>query len=462
MSLYDEFDKNLYKIGQNVTVQESDQLQGGSIVNSLVVSSGSLRSGSFDDGISGWQISDNGDAQFNNLTLTGGVLKSGKTSFTDSTNAGYYISNAGVYVGSALDATKLKYTVADGTLDLVGTISSRSTATIAGAIDSVGDLITTKLNTSTKRILSDFNFGTTDYAGAVKAGDIAWNTSTGAITSGSGVVVYRNGIVGASSGTPTFSIDATTGNATFAGTLSGASGTFGTITAGTIDGCDVYANNFRFKRNTHILTLSNLDDGWATSLSPSLSVTKYASNQLKLYLASTSNETSSIKAIALNAVIGGSTTTWLPIYSPSIEFATAIDVGTSDKPSCKIRLGDVSDDTGSFVGFWFVPLNTSGYVTVNTQGKNTGAGGTSFGDNTINGYDASKWHKYRITITKNTSTNFTARYYIDDTLVQTSVMDEGWAGGSYMFGLTMTNNSTTVTDTIDVKLSQVILQQSYS
>ena len=96
------------------------------------------------------------------------------------------------------------------------------------------DFINDTLDTSSKKILSDFNFGTTDYAGAVKSGDIAWNSTTGAITGGSGVVVYRGGIVGAAAGVATFTIDATTGNATFAGALSAATGTLGTITTALI------------------------------------------------------------------------------------------------------------------------------------------------------------------------------------------------------------------------------------
>lgn len=124
-------------------------------------------------------------------------------------------------------------------------------------IDSLGsggdfvNVINSKLNTDSQEILADFDFGTTDYAGAVKTGDITWNTSTGAITGGSGVVVYRDGIVGASSGTPTFTIDATTGDATFAGTLSAPDGTLGTITAGTITGATVQtaSSGYRLKLN---------------------------------------------------------------------------------------------------------------------------------------------------------------------------------------------------------------------
>lgn len=118
--------------------------------------------------------------------------------------------------------------------------------------------ISDTLNTTAKTILSDFDFGTTDYAGAVKSGDITWNTSTGAVTGGSGVVVYRSGIVGAAAGVTTFSIDAATGSATFAGTLSAPNGTLGTITSGTIYGATIKQDNTSypdFVLDTNGLTL---------------------------------------------------------------------------------------------------------------------------------------------------------------------------------------------------------------
>ena len=119
---------------------------------------------------------------------------------------------------------------------IVGTISGRSTATIAAAIDSAGDLVTdlinARLDTDTKRMLSDFTFGTTDYSGALKSGTITWNTTTGAITGGDGVLVYRGGIIGASAGVATFAIDAATGAATFAGALSAPTGNIGGFTLG--------------------------------------------------------------------------------------------------------------------------------------------------------------------------------------------------------------------------------------
>jgi len=103
----------------------------------------------------------------------------------------------------------------------------------------ITDVINESLDTQSRNILEDFDFGSTDYAGAVRSGDVVWNTGTGVVTSGSGVVLYRDGLVGVDNGDITFSIDATTGDATFSGTLVAASGTFGTITSGTLDGLTI-------------------------------------------------------------------------------------------------------------------------------------------------------------------------------------------------------------------------------
>ena len=95
------------------------------------------------------------------------------------------------------------------------------------------NVINTALNTASKTILSDFTFQDTDYQGAFKAGNPTWDAGTGLITGGSGVLINARGILGAASGVATFTLDATTGNATFAGTLTAASGTLGSITIGT-------------------------------------------------------------------------------------------------------------------------------------------------------------------------------------------------------------------------------------
>jgi hypothetical protein len=65
-------------------------------------------------------------------------------------------------------------------------------------------------------------------------GSIAWNTTTGAVTSGTGFAITEKGIIGAQAGATKLAI-LTDGTATFGGTLSAAGGTLGTITGGTID-----------------------------------------------------------------------------------------------------------------------------------------------------------------------------------------------------------------------------------
>ena len=55
--------------------------------------------------------------------------------------------------------------------------------------------------------------------GGVMAGSVTWNSSTGAVTGGSGVVLTQNGITGVKAGVVQFSID-TSGNAAFGGVVS--------------------------------------------------------------------------------------------------------------------------------------------------------------------------------------------------------------------------------------------------
>lgn len=88
--------------------------------------------------------------------------------------------------------------------------------------------ISDTLDTSAKKILSDFTFGSTDYSGAFKTGDITWNPATGVITGGSGGLFNKNGLIFASGGVATITLDGVTGSASFAGSITG-----GTITIGT-------------------------------------------------------------------------------------------------------------------------------------------------------------------------------------------------------------------------------------
>jgi hypothetical protein len=86
-------------------------------------------------------------------------------------------------------------------------------------------IVSPKLNLAASEILGEFTFGTTDYAGGVKTGTIDWDANGNNVT-GQGVAIYRKGIVGADGTKVTFVID-TSGNATFAGTLSAPNGNIG-------------------------------------------------------------------------------------------------------------------------------------------------------------------------------------------------------------------------------------------
>jgi len=88
--------------------------------------------------VANFSVTMDGAMTANSFNVVGGTIRYGKTSFTDSEHSGYFASSAGIYAGSAGDATKLKFTIADGTFDLVGTISGRNSAIIANAINSYG------------------------------------------------------------------------------------------------------------------------------------------------------------------------------------------------------------------------------------------------------------------------------------------------------------------------------------
>jgi len=132
-------------------------------------------------------------------------------------------------------------------------------------------IVNANLNSLSRKILKDFEFGPDDYAGAFKTGNIQWNIATGVVSGGTGILINKNGIVGALNGAITFSIT-TAGNATFAGTLSAPSGTLGSITAGTFTGCSINVPNasnplFSVDKlgNTKVKSLERDDFHWWTN-----------------------------------------------------------------------------------------------------------------------------------------------------------------------------------------------------
>lgn len=112
--------------------------------------------------------------------------------------------------------------------DITGTVSGTAASTVvAGAADGAAALsavsnpttgLATKMGNAQKNILTG--------EGGLKIGaTIDWD-STGANATGVGLAITSKGIVGRNSSGVTFTIDATTGDATFSGDISGASGTF--------------------------------------------------------------------------------------------------------------------------------------------------------------------------------------------------------------------------------------------
>ncbi len=138
---------------------------------------------------------------------------------------GYNRASDGAWVTSiTLDAS--------GNAAFAGTISAGSVITGSVTVGGVA-LSTISSNASSGKSISDALLvsGTsvlkgvlvpTD-AGAIKTGTITWNATTGALTGGTGIAVTEWGIIGASAGTATFTIEAATGAATFKGDITGGS-----------------------------------------------------------------------------------------------------------------------------------------------------------------------------------------------------------------------------------------------
>lgn len=202
-----------FSLGANLTWNPATSTLN--ITGTIIATTGSI--GGFDIGTD--YIRDAANSMGLASTVTGGddVRFWAGATFANRATAPFFVTEAGNI--TANNAT------------IVGTVSGRSTATLAAAIDSGGtlvtDLINARLNTSAKTMLSDFSFGAADFSGALKSGTITWSTATGALTGGSGVLVFRGGIIGAAAGVATFTIDATTGAATFAGALSAPTGNIG-------------------------------------------------------------------------------------------------------------------------------------------------------------------------------------------------------------------------------------------
>jgi hypothetical protein len=135
------------------------------------------------------------------------------------------IIQVGAYLGTDTVSTVL------GNISTANSNANTALANAATAISTANTAISnaaSKLSKSAADVLS----GTINFSGAggFATGSISVNGS--GVASGSGVAITSKGIVGLNSGTPTFSINATTGAASFSGDITGSNGTFtGTLSA---------------------------------------------------------------------------------------------------------------------------------------------------------------------------------------------------------------------------------------
>jgi hypothetical protein len=231
-----------------------------------------------------------------------------------------------------------------------------------------------------------------------------------------------------------------------------------TATGGTIDGSDVFANNFRYKKNTNILLLGNAkvtNGGWLSSISGGGVLTPYGANQVGLSLASASDETSYIQCAGYAVVLNSSTDQAIQWdYNPSLEFWAKPSIATTD-PTAVVRMGAVNVDNSSYVGWKFA--YDGSYHRVATQWYD---GSEHNGNATL--HTTGNHHKYRIEVTKTSADHYTIVWKIDDSVFATEYVTTAWATSGTMFGVKVKNNVNDVSASVNIVITQAIFQQNYS
>ena len=206
-------------------------------------------------------------------------------------------------------------------------------------------IVSPKLNLAASEILGEFTFGTTDYAGGVKTGTIDWDASGNNVT-GQGVAIYRKGIVGADGTKVTFVID-TSGNATFAGTLSAPNGTIGGFT---IDG----------KLYNQKTTLTDANNG-----------VYLATDGIALGASSVFKVTSAGALTAASATITGAITATSGFIGTA---ADGFSINSSYIAKGKVSLIDAT--AGVYIGADGIALGASSVFKVTSAGALTASSGT--------------------------------------------------------------------------------------
>ena len=238
-------------------------IEGGTITNSKLInvsankitgaaleSTSYITSAGFLTGVQGWQIKADGTAEFAAASIRGQLIASqinaNGLSIKDSN--GTIILNAGTSEflgnvtgnldGTAASTVKTNASTALSTANTANTTANTANTT-ANTANTTANTANTNATTAIAGLANKLNSDSRNLlagAGGIATGTLTWN-STGVRTAGTyGVGITQKGIVGYNAAGPTFLLDGTTGDATFYGQLSAATGRFaGTLTVGPAD-----------------------------------------------------------------------------------------------------------------------------------------------------------------------------------------------------------------------------------
>lgn len=145
-----------------------------------------------------WSASQGSAFDLDNETLTLG----------GSSDPSFYFDGTDLFLSGTLQAGTIIDTSATVGGTAIGDIKSNASA---------GYDIQQQLEVSGSTVLA----GTIvpENAGGIKVGSITWNSTSGALTGGSGIAITEYGIIGAESGSATFTIVASTGASTWSGDI---------------------------------------------------------------------------------------------------------------------------------------------------------------------------------------------------------------------------------------------------
>jgi hypothetical protein len=214
--------------GQYVVFQHKDAVvlgntgaYSGSVRTALGITSTGILGGYNDKTTGAWQTTFAIESATGNLTVLG-TIRANSIIQVGAYLGTQTVSSVLTDVSSALTNANTAIANANTALSNASTALSAATAAQADANTAIAAL-PSKLESTSSYILKGA-VGIQD-TGGISVGTLTWNSTTGAITGGSGIAITEYGLVGAQSGVAKFYVDAS-GNAVFGGSLSAATGTF--------------------------------------------------------------------------------------------------------------------------------------------------------------------------------------------------------------------------------------------